>query len=76
MQVDENAFEISYYCVTVKVTPVEKEGDTQYVVNLPTRILTIEMEMDSEGNPFWQEVPAGRSTVADEVGAIIEETEM
>ena len=76
MKFADDSFEISYCGVSVKVTPVEREGDTQFVVTLPTRVLTLEMDMDSAGNPFWQEVPGGRTSVADEIGASIEDMEM
>ena len=72
----QEPFEIAYCGVTIKVTPVINGWDMQYIVQLPTREVTIETAFDEHEIDFWQEVPAGRTEIAQAIGSIIEEKYM
>ena len=72
----QEPFIIAYYGVSVKVTPIVKDTDIQYVVRLPTRTVRIETEFDENELHYWQEIPGGRTELAQEIGQIIEERDM
>lgn len=59
----------------IKVTPVEVEGRTQFLVHMSNGDLKIEMAVKEDRNRFWQEVGRGESNLANELGALIEEAE-
>ncbi len=68
----QEPFTVSYCGVSVMVTPVVKEMDMQYKVNLPTREVLIETVEDDNEISIWVEVPGGRTGVAQELGELIE----
>ncbi|WP_018614369.1 hypothetical protein [Segetibacter koreensis] len=48
----------------------------QYIVSLPTRTVIIETALNEKEFDYWQEIPAGRTKLAEEIGAIIERREI
>ena len=76
MRILNEPFEIAYCGVSLKVIPVINGSDMQYIVKLPTRELTIETVFDENEIDFWQEIPAGRSEIAEEIGLLIEGRDM
>ena len=76
MSIIRQPFEIAYCGVTITIFPVIDGSDMKYLVQLPTRFVTIETVFDEDEIDFWQEVPAGRTEIAQAIGSIIEEKYM
>lgn len=72
---EEESFKIAYCGVTIEITPLVYGADMRYVVKLPTREVIIELAID-EDTVCWHEVPDGKTELAEEIGSLIEESEM
>lgn len=70
--------EVSYLGVKVKVThslykPDElTAGRIRYTFHLPTRQVTLWQLHDQSENFYWVEIPGGKTTLAAELGEILE----
>ncbi len=76
MAILHKPFEIAYCGVRTKITPVVNGLNMQYIISIPTRQVTIEKESDEDKIDYWQEVAGGRTTLAEEIGRIIEGRDM
>lgn len=72
MSTAQEPFTIAYNGVSIKVNPLVKDLNMQYLVNLPTRKVIIETRDDEDEISYWVEVPGGRTKLAGEIGEIIE----
>ncbi len=69
----QEPFEIAYCGVTVEIIPVVFGSDVHYIVKLPTREIILETAFDDENEiDCWQEIPAVRTEIAQEIGSLIE----
>ncbi|WP_018611555.1 hypothetical protein [Segetibacter koreensis] len=76
MSAIQEPFKIAYCGVTIEVAPVVNGLDMQYIVSLPTRTVIIETALNEKEFDYWQEIGAGRTKLAEEIGAIIERREL
>ena len=68
-------FIITYCGVSIRVTPVNSDAKTSFMVELPTRNMFIETHFDPDEIHYWVEVPGNRTKVAEEIGELIEKAQ-
>ena len=72
MSAIQEPFVINYLGVSIQVTPLVDNGDMKYIVELPTRTIILEKEFSEEDIDYWIEAREGQTSIAEEIGRLIE----